>query len=77
MSQHDLVILDCVNLAIEKKACQIINEYVAYWNNEKTIDDYSIHHLDCMYYYLLYAHKNRTLNIFDYNKSIYSILFLV
>ena len=71
------VINDCITLAIEKKASKIINEYVDNWSNGVKLQDYKIEQLDSKYYYLIYAHNNNLVDIFNYSKSIFTTLFLV
>ena len=71
------VVNDCTNLAIENKACQIINEYIEFWPNSGKFEDYKIEQLDLKFYYLIYAHNNKFIDIFNYNNSIYTTLFLI
>ena len=71
------IINDCINLAIEKKACKIINEYVKYWSNCSKFVDYDIEQLDAKYYYLLYCQNKKIIDIFTCCDSIFTTLFLV
>ena len=68
------IINDCINIAIEKKPCKIINEYVEYWTNSA---NYSVEQLDSKYYYLIYAHNSKLIDIFNLNNSIFLTLFLI
>ena len=74
---YAVVVKDCINLAIKKKACKIINEYIDYWPNGETLEDYNIEHLDSKYFYLIHSHNNNSIDIFNYNNSIFTTLFLV
>ena len=65
------------NNAIENQACKIINEYIEYWSDRSNIEDYNIEHLDSKFNYLLYAYNKKIIDIFNYNNSIFSTLFLV
>ena len=62
---------------IEDQAAQIVNEYVKHWPNGGDLSDYNMKHLDAIYYYLIFEYKKGTINIFNYDSSIYSLLFLV
>ena len=71
------IINDCINIAIEKKACKIINEYIEYWPDYANFENYNIEQLDSKYYYLLYCHNTNEIDIFACSKSIFTTLFLV
>ena len=67
-------IKECINIAVDKKACEIINKYIDYWSCENKSN---IQHLDAKYYYLIYAHKHELLDIFNYDQNIFTLLFLI
>jgi hypothetical protein len=76
MNYNDLV-KECVKLSIEKKATQIVNEYVEYFTPGKDASSYSLEQLDSIYYYLEYIHNKKIIDIFDLKKQFMSTLFLI
>ena len=75
MSYSNLV-KSCIDLSIELQATKIVNLYCKFWNTDPS--QYKLYHLDCIYYYLIWAQKNNKLDIFDYNeKSLFHTLFIV
>ena len=71
----DLVIEQCVDRAIDVQCAKIVNEYIMFYNSK--LEDYELKHLDYIYYYLLHSHNSNIIDIFDYNDTLYSYLFLV
>ena len=69
------IVKECIEKAVDFRCTKIVNEYIEFYNTK--LEDYDIRHLDCIYYYLLYAHRKKTIDVFKYDKSIYSVLFLV
>ena len=77
MQLYEELVAQCIKTAIQNQATKIVNEYIKFWTPNKDANAYSLEQLDCIYYYLMHAHKNGTINIFDYNKSLFYTLFLV
>ena len=71
----DVILKECIEKAVGYRCTKIVNEYINFYNSK--IEDYELSHLDCIYYYLMYAHKTKSIDIFNYNDTIYSDLFLV
>lgn len=69
------IIFNCVATAIEKKSCYLVNEYIKFWKCE--LNHFDIKHLDCIYYFLIHAHKNKDIDIFIDNDQLFATLFLV
>lgn len=74
---YQSIIENCVAIAIEKQACNIINEYIEYWPNGTKFEKYKIEHLDSKFYYLIYLHCNDLADIFHYDNSLFRTLFLI
>ena len=71
------VILECIDSAINIQACKIVDKYINFWS-KGDITKYKIQKLDRMYYYLIFSHKKKKIDIFDdYKDSLYYTLFLV
>mgnify|MGYP005621671935 CR=1 FL=1 len=77
MPVHKDLVDKCVQTAVENKATTVVNEYIKYWTPNKDASAYSIDRLDAIYYYLIYAHKQKSIDLFNYDTSIFSTLFLV
>ena len=74
---YKFVVNDCIKLAIERQACKIIDKYIEFWPNGAKLEDYDIEQLDSKYDYLIFSHNNNYIDIFDYNDSIFTTLFLI
>ena len=61
----DVILKECIEKAVDYRCTKIVNEYINFYNSK--IEDYELSHLDCIYYYLMYAHKTKSIDIFNYN----------
>ena len=61
---YDTLVKKCIDLAIEKKATNIINDYIIFWKNGSELPQYNIKELDEKYAYLIFSHKNNFIDIF-------------
>ena len=66
-----------VDKNIEDQAAKIVNEYIEFWPNGAKFEQYKIEELDHKYYYLINAYENNIIDIFNYDDSIYHIMFMV
>ena len=73
---HKSINEKAVQRAIEKRSCQIVEEYIKYWTPNKTVEDYPLEQLDSIYYFTIYLHTKGLYDIFNYNTKLFSILFL-
>lgn len=74
--QYSTVVKECVELAIKNQAGKVVNKYCDFWNTDPS--KYKLTHLDTLYHYLIWAHKKKTVDIFDYNpSSLFHTLFLI
>jgi len=64
-----------VEVAIWNQAGVVVNEYIKYYNC--TSEQFDERHLDLMWYALIGMHKSGEVDIFCYDSSLFSILFLV
>lgn len=71
----DIILQECIEKAADYRCTKIVNEYIIFYNSK--IEDYELSQLDCIYYYLMYAHKRKSIDIFNYNDRLYSDLFLL
>ena len=71
----NMILEECFEKAADYRCTRIVNEYINFYNSN--IEDYELHHLDCIYYYLMHAHKTKSIDIYNYNYTLYFELFLI